>query len=98
MALRTAGLLRQFAVTGLGWRFMPTRQLRRFQPAVDRQPKWVTADEAVSVIQSGLLHFSLTTLTLSLTDIENLYRWKEYLQLCEESIRSYLHSVSPTVV
>ena len=55
MAMRSARLFRQFAATGSGWRFTPLRQLRRLQPAVDRKPRWVTAEEAVSVIQSGLL-------------------------------------------
>jgi len=54
MALRSARLLRQLATTGSGWRFTPTRHLRRLQPAVDRQPVWKTAEEAVSVIESGL--------------------------------------------
>jgi len=55
MALRSARLLRQLAAMGSGWRVTPTRYLRSLQPAVDRHPMWVTAEEAVSVIQSGVL-------------------------------------------
>ena len=67
MALRSARLLKQLAAAGPGWRFTPTRGLRRLQPAVDRQPRWMSAEEAVSFIQSGLLPACLSLVTLTLT-------------------------------